>query len=123
MKKHGGTIFGIILILAMIALAFIIGGCSSANRIYEDELYVTKRYAGKFVKFIPEKHCTQIQTDHEIFYLAGHPDINIPINASCYVKYSAESMAGTKFWVLYFTWDGTDDLFLVKQNPYTGEVY
>ena len=109
----------------IIVIALILAGCSSANRIYEDELYITKKYVGKFVRFVPEKRCTEIQTDRETFYLAGHPDIDIPSGARCYVKYSAESRAGTirKFWILYFTYDGTDNFYMVKQNPYTGQVY
>lgn len=108
-----------------IVIALFLVGCSSTNRIYEDELYITKKYVGKFIRFVPEKRCTNIQTDRESFYIMGHPDINIPVGAPCYVKYSAESKAGTlrKFWILYFTWDGTDDLYMVKQNPYTGKVY
>lgn len=109
----------------LLVLILACAGCSSANRIYEDELYVTKKYVGKFVELVPEKRCTNIKTDSESFYLHGHPDIVIPPGARCYVKYSAESMAGTmrKFWILYFTYDGTEDMFIVRQNQYTGEVY
>jgi len=108
-----------------LVIALFLAGCSSSNRIYEDNLYVTKKYVGNFVRMVPEKRCTNIQTDQESFYLCGHPDINIPVGTRCYVKYSAESRAGTirKFWILYFTWDGTEDMYLVKQDPYTGQVY
>ncbi len=110
--------------LLFVALLILVG-CSSANRIYEDQLYVTKKYVGCFIKQVPLKKRIEIVTMLDTFSVVGHPVLDIPAEARCYVKYSPERRAGTirRFWILYFTWDGTDDLYMVGQNPYTGEIY
>ena len=109
----------------ILVLILICSGCTSASRIHEDNLYVTKKYVGDFVMLDVGKRETNIITNLESFYIYGNPDLNIQPGARCYVKYSAESKAGTmrKFWILYFTWDGTEDWYMLRQNAYTGEVY
>ena len=109
----------------VILIAVLLAGCSATNQIHEDNLYVTKRYIGDFVQLVPEKKVTNIITNQESFYIYGHPTLNIPIKSRCYVKYVAEKRVGSiqKYWVLYFTWDGTKDLYMLGQNMFTGEIY
>jgi hypothetical protein len=111
--------------ISILSVALILAGCSGMDKIHESRLYVTKKYAGNFVRMVPQKHCTAIITTEAAFYILGTPALDIPAGARCYCKYSPESRAGTlrKFWVLYFTWDGTNDMYMIKQNPYTGKIY
>jgi len=98
-------------------------GCASSH-IYEDTLYVTRKYVGDFEKVIVEKKISKIYTTDSVFCILGKPNLSIPDSVRCYVKYIPERLAGNnaKTWILYFTWDGTEDLFMLYQNYITGEL-
>ena len=105
----------------------IIIGCvaNRKNVIHEDTMYVTRKFCGNFDTLIVEKKTIRIITDEAIFHIWGNPKIDIPKNRRCYVKYIPEKLPGSsnKVWVLYFTWDGTEDLIELRQNWITGEIY
>ena len=130
-RKHGSTAFGLFVIVCLIAIAFLIGGCS-ASQVHEDRLYITRKYVGDFQTFETMrvgrlfKHTvTRINTGRAEFYLIGDPQIDIPTGARCYVKYFPESLpnSASSVAVLYFTWNGTYDMYEVWQDRYTGKVY
>ena len=107
------------LILAL--LVFV--GCS--RYIYEDTMYVTRKYCGTFDTLIVGRRDIRIVTSEDYFYIPGRIRIDVPKNARCYVKYLRESLPdtpGSYIWILYFTWDGTDDLYMIKQNFITGQI-
>ena len=83
------------------------------------ELFITKKYIGKVVNTYD--NC--IITDKGYFYLTE--EINPPDTAYCYLKYIEKRIPGScgTYYVLYFTWEGTDSLYLIRQNPFTGEIY
>lgn len=111
--------------LLIISIAILCSCTSQLEIIHEDTLYVTRKYVGDFADLGVDKRTTRIITTEAVFHLTGTPTLNIPPNAKCYVKYIPERMAGatSKYWVLYFTWDGTEDLFMLKQNWITGKIY
>jgi hypothetical protein len=91
----------------------------------EDTLRVTKKYCGKFDTLIHNEKSTMIYTDMVIFHIEGNPIIDIPKNSLCYMKYNKEYyMPGRCYvWMLYFTWEGTADWYVLRQDPITGEIY
>ena len=110
----------------------LMASCSTTNRIHEDMMYVTRKYIGDFDSmYVPiegrliKSKITNIVTDYNHVTTWGTPELDIPQGARCYVKYIAESMPGSmvSVWVLYFTWDGTADLYKIRQDVYTGEIY
>ena len=101
-------------------------GCTSQqNIVHEDTLYVTRKYVGDCEGVVADKKLTKIYTSQHIFSLTGHPELNLSKGDRCYVKYIAERLAGTpsKVWVLYFTWDGCEDLYMLRQDYFTGQIY
>jgi|WetSurMetagenome_2_1015567.scaffolds.fasta_scaffold421471_2 hypothetical protein len=115
MKTLGFLIIGLIFLY----------GCHATRFIHEDILYVTRKYCGDFDTLIIGKKETKIiTTQHELF-IWGNIPLDIPKHTKCYLRYIPETPSGqmATFWVLYFTWDGTDDLFMLRQNYITGEVY
>jgi hypothetical protein len=120
-------------VIAILTLVLLYG-CAVQNEVHEDRMYVTRKYSGDFVKqepwemkrfILPNGKITKIYTTTHEFYLWGRPELEIPQGASCYVKYIPETIPGSmgKRWVLYFTWDGTEDLFMLAQDPYTGVIF
>ncbi len=111
--------------LHCILLVIIIGCVSQRDIIHEDTLYVTRKYIGNFIELRVDKKATCIVTTDALFYIIGKPLLEIPDSSRCYVKYIPERLVGsnTSVWILYFTWDGTEDLFVLRQNKYTGEIY
>lgn len=95
-------------------------------------MYVTRKYCGEFdtlrysveKSFIIKTNVTYIKTSEEVLSLVGRIPLDIEKGDRCYVKYIAESLPGsnTKIWVLYFTWDGTEDLYELRQNWITGQI-
>ena len=100
-------------------------GCLSQNSIHEDTLYVTRKYVGDLDTITVDKSTTNVFTTEALYCIWGKPRLNIPKGARCYVKYIPQRMPGTAniIWILYFTWDGTDDLIMLRQNYITGEVW
>ena len=116
----------------IIFIAIILTGCSSTSKVHEDRLYIIRKYVGEFQAFETMKvgrlfkhTVTQIQTGRAEFYLLGDPQLNIELGARCYVKYFPEKIPNSisSVAVLYFTWNGTYDMYEVWQDPYTGKVY
>jgi len=109
----------------------ILMGCSSTNTIYEDTIYITRKYIGDFISQhtiaegrIFKRDVTVIITDQAIVKTFGRPKIEIPYGARCYLRYIAEILPPhSRVWVLYLTWDGTEDLYKLWQDPYTGRVF
>lgn len=116
-----------------ILLVILTAGCLPSNQIYEDQLYVTRKYVGNFdtTVVVQERQLffchdiTIIYTDRAHFRIWGNPGLDIPPSARCYLRYIAEVLPGPrkKVWVLYFTWDGTENLYMLQQDYYTGKVY
>lgn len=109
----------------LIFISLLMFGCASQKDvIHEDTLYITRKYIGDFIELRTDKKATCIMTSDALFYVHGKPELNIPDYSRCYVKYIPEKIAGSmsKYWVLYFTWDGTEDLFMIKQNWITGDI-
>ena len=105
-------------------LSIILSSCVSTNRIHEDKMYLTRKYCGDFVGIVPvNKRYTRIYTTQATFKIVSHI-INVPIHARCYLRYIPQRLPDHHFdvWILYFTWDGTDDLYMLSQNIYTGEI-
>ncbi len=98
---------------------------TTQDLIYEDSLYVIRKYIGDFVELRIEKRMTCVYTTEAVFYIQGQPELKILEGARCYARYIPERMAGANFmsWVLYFTWDGTEDLYILEQDWITGEIY
>jgi hypothetical protein len=71
-----------------------------------------------------EKKVTVIHTTETNFKILGIPKIDIPENSKCFVKYLPERIAGSNSmaWILYFTWDGTENLYRIKQDYFTGQI-
>lgn len=126
--KSNRSIISTILLLAMI-----MGSCSaSKNTIHEDRLYIIRTYVGDFqgsevmnIGWLFKRKVTRISTTRAEFYLIGEPKLNIPVKTGCYVKYFPEHIPNTvsTIPILYFTWNGTYDMYQVWQNVFTGEVY
>lgn len=102
------------------------------NTIHEDTLYVTRKYIGHFIKIdyvsikrVFNYRATRIRTNECIVYIWGEQYLDIPIGTRCYIKYFPERIPGTntKAWVLYLTWDGTDNFYRLIQDQITGKVY
>jgi hypothetical protein len=86
---------------------------------------VTRKYCGNLdTTFVQGKYIKVITTT-DYFYIDGKIDIDIPKNTRCYLRYIPEHLPGTyhNVWVLYFTFDGTDNLYMLKQNFITGRIY
>lgn len=116
----------------LLVITLFIAGCSSTSKVHEDRLYITRKYVGEFQAFETMKvgrlfkhTVTQINTSRHEFYLLGNPELEIPSGARCYVKYFPEKIPNSisTISVLYFTWNGTYDMYEVWQNVYTGEIY
>lgn len=126
-KRH------VFLVTVSIILLSIISGCyGTRDTSHRDQLYVTRKYVGNFqasevmkVGWIFKRKVTKINTTRAEFYLTGEPKLDIPQGTGCYVKYFPEHIPNSieTIPVLYFTWNGTYDMYHVWQNPYTGEVY
>lgn len=104
--------------------------CSMPTRIYEDTLYITRKYVGRLDSTVIEPYVlrggvTHIYTDSMDFYLDGMIELDAQQGDKCYLRYIHESTAGSMWghWVLYFTWNGTEDLYMLRQDRFTGEVY
>lgn len=110
--------------LFFISLIILMGCASQKDAVHENMLYITRKYVGDFIELVPEKKITQIVTTRETFYIRGNPDLDIKKGARCYVKYFPERMANsmTTYFVLYFTYNGTMDMYTVHQNWITGEI-
>jgi len=107
----------------LIILLLLFSGC--ATYLHEDSLYVTRKYCGTFDTLCIEKKDVKIITSEQYFYIHGRVALNIPPRARCYVKYIRETLPdsyGSSVWILYFTWDGTEDLYMIKQNYITGQI-
>lgn len=115
----------------IIFIVIILAGCS-ASRVHEDRLYITRKYVGIFqasetmrVGRLFKHTVTKLNTSRAEFYLLSDPQLNIQPGARCYVKYFPEkipnSISTTP--VLYFTWNGTYDMYEVWQDRYTGKIY
>lgn len=113
-------------------IAIILAGCSSTSKVHEDRLYITRKYVGDFQTFetmrvgrLFKYTVTRINTSCAEFYLLGDPQLNIQPGARCYVKYFPEKIPNSisNVAVLYFTWNGTYDMYEVWQDAYTGKVY
>ena len=117
----------------ILLIAILLAGCSgSRNTAHEDQLYITRKYVGEFqtmetmkVGRLFKHTVTKINTGRAEFYLVGDPQLDISPSARCYVKYFPEKIPNSisTINVLYFTWNGTYDLYEVWQNAYTGQVY
>ena len=110
----------------IIGLTILLVGCTSKrNIIYEDTLYITRKYIGDFDTLVVEKRIAHIYTSQAVFNILGGTSLNIEKGAKCYLRYIPERLVGShsKVYILYFTWDGTEDLFVLRQNIYTGEIY
>ncbi len=83
------------------------------------ELFITKKYIGKVVNIYD--NC--VITSQGYFYLTDKA--NPPDTAYCYLRYVEKRISGScgTCYVLYFTWEGTDSLYLIRQNPFTGEIF
>ncbi|MBA7586083.1 hypothetical protein ES708_28079 [subsurface metagenome] len=106
-------------------LLIIFVSCTANRHIHQSRLDVTRRYAGTFIESVPGRKYTEIHTSQSIFSIRGKPELAIPLGAKCYVKYISEILPGDphiKVWILYFTWDGCVDLFMIRQNYITGEI-
>lgn len=111
--------------LLFISLAILMGCVIQKNTPHEDMLYVTRKYVGDFVGMEVEKRATHIVTTREDFYITGRPVLDIPYGARCYIKYFPEKIVGSveRYWILYFTWGSTEDLYMLRQNWVTGRIY
>jgi hypothetical protein len=108
--------------IAFFWAAAMLFGCASVNRIEENTMYITREYCGTFVKQDPEKKRYQIYTSDAVFHIIDGP-VDVPQGARCYFQSKEELLpTGTKVWILYFTWDGTDKLYQLSQNFITGEL-
>ena len=109
-----------------ILVGIILAGCTtSEDLVYEDQLRITRKYIGEYIQTVDQKRNISIYTTEAVVKIAGHPELKIPEGSSCYLRYRAEQYAGNlqRYYVLYFTWNGTNDLYMVYQNPITGQIY
>ena len=118
-------------LLTITALLLVLS-CSSTKNVHEDRLYITRKYVGDFQAMevvntgrIFKRPVTYIRTSRADFYVIGEPELDVHEGARCYVKYFPEKIPNSisTVPVLYFTWNGTYDMYEVWQNIYTGEIY
>jgi hypothetical protein len=85
----------------------------------QDELVITRKYVGKVISHPGN----EIMTERYTFHMLDIPEP--PDSAWCYLQYKEKSIPGSVMtqYILYFTWNGTDELYMLRQNPYTGIVY
>lgn len=112
-------------IIKILLFAFLLVSCVPKRLLNENMLYITRRYCGNFDTLYVERKCTKIVTTENEFYIVPPVYLNIPKNSMCYIKYFPELLSGTKHkvWILYFTWEGTSDFYMLRQNYITGKVY
>ena len=109
----------IIIFLFIIFLCF----CKTPQYIYEDTLYVTRKYIGDFDTSFVEGKYTKVVTTKDYFYIAGRVELIIPDKAKCYLKYESQNIKFDKYWILYFTYEGTEDYYMLRQNYIIGKIY
>lgn len=109
----------------LVVLLVVLAGCAGSGGIGEDMLYVTRKYCGDFDSLKIERRYTRIYTSQAEFQIRGRVDLDVPLGARCYVRYIPQRLPGlgSEVWVLYFTWDGTADLYMLRQDPITGKIY
>lgn len=113
-----------IFVIIIIIFSTMLFSCSTSQYIQENKMYITRKYCGDYIEQITiDKRFERIYTTQAIFQIRSGV-INVPVGTRCYIKYRAEIWAGQRapVWVLYFTWDGTKDLFMLRQNVMTGEI-
>ena len=113
-----------LLIIVMIMLS----SCALNKIIKEDTLYVTKKYCGRllstnYIESGKYRRTTQIITDEAQFHVKGN--VQVPDSVRCYFKMKETiiSAGESVVWMVYFTYDGTDDLYFIIQNFITGRIY
>jgi hypothetical protein len=96
-----------------IILILLLTSCASTD------LMITKKYIGK----VMSHNGDQILTSRGDFHL--YEPVEPPDTAYCYLRYIEQGIPGSvgTYYVLYFTWEGTDSIYKVKQNPFTGEIF
>ena len=99
-------------------------GCVGMRPIHQGGLYITRKYCGDFDTLITGKKESIVRTSDAYFYIPAKVILNIPKDTRCYIRYIPELLSGTSnsVWILYFTWDGTEDLYMIKQNFITGRI-
>ena len=83
------------------------------------ELFITKKYIGRYVS----SYENTVVTDNVMLTLTER--CTPPDSVYCYIKFIEHRIPGSCFsrYVMYFTYEGTDSLYLIRQNPITGEIY
>ena len=103
-------------------ILMVLSSCASPMRIQEDVMYKTREYCGEFVSISAEKWNYEVQTTEAIFHVKD--SVSVPKGVRCYFKLIEERVPGSAsmVWVVYFTWDGTDQNYRVCQNFVTGDL-
>lgn len=107
-------------LLWILAIIFCLASCSLAkNLIQEDELVVTRAYAGNFKSAIyhPGTGCIIVTSSHIYILPYTYRVPLIPEHARCYIKLVPESHVGNElYYTGYLSFDGSDSLFYYRQN-------
>lgn len=114
--------------LYSILLFFFLFSCSVPRTIVkEDVMYITKQYCGillsdQQVKSDYFKGTTYIVTDRTSFHVKGY--YTFPDSVRCYFQLKKSLYgSGTVIWMCYFTYEGTDKLYYILQDPILGKIY
>lgn len=106
--------------LALILTIFLFA--CSVQRVHENTLYVTRAYVGIYVDRAEWTNGCKVFTDRHLFFVIGRLP-NIPNNAKCYIQLKRIKRLEGDFYRSYFAWDGTDSLYLLRQNVYNAKPY
>lgn len=107
--------------------------CTVTKDVFrESHLNNTLAYCGDFERlwhtterrFILCSEVTYVATSLDTLAFAGYMDLPLCKGDRCYVKYFIENGGPrSEYYILYFTWEGADDFYMLRQNWVTGEVY
>ena len=97
----------------------------SCSILKEDELVITRAYAGNFVaQRINNNVLTVYTTKTRLHFDDVRDTLPIPNNSWCYIQLLPESRVGcNRAYTCYFTWNGSDTLVKPRQDLITAEPY
>jgi hypothetical protein len=78
---------------------------------YENQLIITRKYAGKLLRCIPEGRYTTIVTSDAVFKVCG--EVHAPLNAHCYIRivpcyWDVHPDIRAQLERQYFSWNGKE---------------
>lgn len=102
---------------ACIIMLLFFNFCSQKPIYNSDNLLITKKYVGQFDTVVPSiKKYSKVYTTKEIIDVKNLDTIPTK-GTNCYLQLKKIRLANsTNMWVVFFTWNGTEKLYLVNEN-------